>query len=70
LGKRMGVKNVYIFDDGEAYGKGIADLFEEIAKKIGLNVVGHMTLPKQDDYTSELKSIIDLTAANVGGDNK
>ncbi len=58
--KELGVENVYIFDDGEAYGKGIAGLFEEIAKEIGLNVVGRMTLPKQDDYTSELKTIMDL----------
>ena len=39
--KELGGKNVYILDDQETYGKGLADLFEAEAKKIGLNVVGH-----------------------------
>lgn len=39
--KELGGKNVYILDDQETYGKGLADLFEAEAKKIGLNIVGH-----------------------------
>jgi branched-chain amino acid transport system substrate-binding protein len=36
----MGLNNVYILDDNEVYGKGVADLFEVHARKIGLNVLG------------------------------
>jgi len=34
--KHLGVKKVYILNDQELYGKGIADVFEATAKKIGL----------------------------------
>ena len=37
----MGFKKVYILDDRQLYGKGIADVFEKSAKKIGLEVVAH-----------------------------
>ncbi|MFH2129991.1 MAG: branched-chain amino acid ABC transporter substrate-binding protein, partial [bacterium] len=36
-----GFKKVYILDDRQLYGKGIADVFEKSAKKIGLKVVAH-----------------------------
>jgi branched-chain amino acid transport system substrate-binding protein len=39
--KDLGVKKVYILDDQQAYGKGVADVFEGEAKKIGLTVLGH-----------------------------
>jgi branched-chain amino acid transport system substrate-binding protein len=39
--KCLGFKKVYILDDRQLYGKGIADVFEKSAKKIGLNVVAH-----------------------------
>lgn len=59
--KDLGAKNVYIYDDGEAYGKGIADIFDLKAKEIGLNVVGHETLDKtSSDFTEELGRIKDL----------
>ena len=35
-----GAKKVFILNDQELYGKGIADVFEAAAKKIGLQVVG------------------------------
>jgi branched-chain amino acid transport system substrate-binding protein len=34
--KRLGAKKVFILNDQELYGKGIADVFEATAKKIGL----------------------------------
>jgi len=39
--KCLGFKKVYILDDRQLYGKGIADVFEQSAKKIGLEVVAH-----------------------------
>jgi branched-chain amino acid transport system substrate-binding protein len=38
--KSLGVRNVYILDDTQVYGKGLADVFEATAKTIGLNVLG------------------------------
>ncbi len=39
--KRLGVKKVYVINDQELYGKGIADVFEAAAKKIGLQVAAN-----------------------------
>jgi len=38
---KLGVTKVYILDDKEAYGKGVADAFEQSAKDIGMTVAGH-----------------------------
>lgn len=38
--KSIGVKTVYVLDDNEVYGKGLANLFRETAEEIGLKVVG------------------------------
>jgi branched-chain amino acid transport system substrate-binding protein len=37
----LGVTKVFILDDKDAYGKGVADSFEIAAKDIGLEVAGH-----------------------------
>ena len=39
--KCLGFKKVYILDDRQLYGKGVADVFEKTAKQIGLEVVAH-----------------------------
>jgi branched-chain amino acid transport system substrate-binding protein len=50
--------SVYILDDGEAYGKGLANLFEETAYEIGLEVLGHVTIDKMaDDYEEVLTQV-------------
>jgi branched-chain amino acid transport system substrate-binding protein len=38
---KLGVTKVFILDDKDAYGKGVADAFEGAAKDIGLAVAGH-----------------------------
>jgi branched-chain amino acid transport system substrate-binding protein len=54
----LGFHRVYILDDGEAYGKGLADLFEETAYELGLAVPGHITVDKMaDDYREVLESV-------------
>lgn len=56
--KELGVRSVYIFDDGEAFGKGIAGLFQNKAREIGLTVSGRETLDKtKADYTQELTKL-------------
>ncbi len=54
----LGVKRVYILDDQELYGKGIADIFEATAKKLGIEVLGHEGIdPKAPDYKSVMTKI-------------
>jgi branched-chain amino acid transport system substrate-binding protein len=38
---KLGVTKVFILDDKDAYGKGVADAFEQSANDIGLTVAGH-----------------------------
>jgi branched-chain amino acid transport system substrate-binding protein len=52
-----GFKKVYIFDDTQAYGKGIADTFESHAKKIGLEVVGRDGVESPDDVRTLLNKV-------------
>jgi branched-chain amino acid transport system substrate-binding protein len=55
---KLGLKKVYILDDTEAYGKGIADNFEKQFKKDGGTVLGHDGVPKNTtDYSSILTKI-------------
>jgi branched-chain amino acid transport system substrate-binding protein len=52
------LKNIYILDDGGAYGVGMASAFEERAKKNGMTVLGHDQLdPREADYTTILTKI-------------
>ncbi len=56
----LGFKNVYLFDDGDYYGKGIADLFEKTAIEIGLNIIGSDSLDRtKNDFTEELMELRD-----------
>ncbi len=43
--KDLGATKVYVIDDTEIYGKGIADVFEASAKTDGLTVLGHDQAP-------------------------
>lgn len=56
-----GNKSVYILDDQQLYGKGIADVYEAEAKKIGLNVLGHEGIDvKASDYSALATKIVNL----------
>jgi len=56
--KKLGHKKVYILNDQELYGKGIADVFETEAKKIGLEVLGNEGIDyKQPDQKPVLTKI-------------
>jgi branched-chain amino acid transport system substrate-binding protein len=63
--KSLGANTVYILDDQELYGKGVADVFEATAKEIGLTVVGHEGIdPKAADYKALMTKI---STSNNGG---
>jgi branched-chain amino acid transport system substrate-binding protein len=56
--RTLKVKRVYVLDDGGAYGVGMANAFEEQAKKIGMTVLGHDQLdPREANYTTILTKI-------------
>lgn len=50
--KDLKVTKVYVVDDTDLYGKGLADVFEANAKKIGLTVVGRDGAPKADNFNA------------------
>lgn len=57
---------VYILDDQQLYGKGIADVFENTAKSIGLTVVGHDGIDtKAADYKALMTKISTSNSGNA-----
>jgi branched-chain amino acid transport system substrate-binding protein len=58
--KELGAAKVYVLDDTEIYGKGIADVFEASAKTDGLTVLGHDQAP---GTSTDFKSLAAKIAA-------
>lgn len=64
--KERGVKAVYILDDQQLYGKGIADVYESTAKGLGINVVGHEGIDvKASDYSGLATKIVNAKPDSV-----
>jgi len=56
--KSLGATTVYVLDDQELYGKGIADIFEATAKEKGLEVLGREGIDaKASDYKALMTKI-------------
>lgn len=56
--QELGFNSVYIVDDGEVYGKGIADLFRARAEDLEMTIVKHKTIDKTSiDFTHEVDDI-------------
>jgi branched-chain amino acid transport system substrate-binding protein len=53
--KELGVKRVYVLDDNEVYGKGIATLFIEACQDLGIEVLGHESI---DSKAQEFKTLM------------
>ncbi|MBI3839137.1 MAG: branched-chain amino acid ABC transporter substrate-binding protein [Planctomycetia bacterium] len=53
--KELGVKRVYVLDDNEVYGKGIATLFIEACQDLGIDVLGHESI---DSKAQEFKPLM------------
>jgi branched-chain amino acid transport system substrate-binding protein len=61
--KALGVKAVYVLHDQQLYGKGIADRFVQVAKGIGINVLGEEGIDvKASDYSSQATKIVSAGA--------
>jgi branched-chain amino acid transport system substrate-binding protein len=66
----LGVTKVFILDDKDAYGKGVADSFESAAKDIGLEVAGHQGWDAAASNYKALMSQIKASGADgiyIGG---
>jgi branched-chain amino acid transport system substrate-binding protein len=53
--QELGVKRVYVLDDNQVYGKGIATLFIEACQELGIEVLGHESI---DDKAQEFKALM------------
>ena len=68
LAQCLGFKRVFILDDRQLYGKGIADVFEKTAKELGLQVVGHEGVESVDiDFRALLTKVKAANAELVYG---
>ncbi len=66
----LGVTSVFILDDKELYGKGVADAFQDAAETIGLKVAGHEGWDKDAPNYTALMTKIKATGADaiyIGG---
>jgi branched-chain amino acid transport system substrate-binding protein len=64
----LGYENIYILDDTQAYGKGIADEFERQAEAIGLGVAGRASVESTDiDFRALLTDVLASGADAVFG---
>ena len=62
---QLGVKSVYILDDQQLYGKGVADVFESTAKSLGMTVLGHEGIDtKAADYKALMTKISTINNGN------
>jgi branched-chain amino acid transport system substrate-binding protein len=65
LAKQLGYKSVFIFNDKEAYGLGVATDFRNAAKKLGLNIAGFTAWdPKASSYEA-LANRVQQSGADV-----
>ena len=70
LAQRVGAKNVYVLNDKEAYGLGVASNFRHAALKLGLKIAGFEAFdPKASSYEALASKIKDkaVTGVFVGG---
>ena len=61
--KHLGAKKVFVVNDGELYGRGIANIFEASAKRMGLGIVANETFDwRGQDHRALLSKIRDSGA--------
>lgn len=68
---KLGIKTVSIIDDKTAYGQGVADEFEKVAKSIGMQVLGRQSILQKSTEFSPILAAIKSQKPDVvfyGGD--
>ncbi len=51
----LGCKKIYVLDDNQTYGQGIANNVDKLSKKYGIEVLGHQSI---DDKSQEFSSLM------------
>jgi branched-chain amino acid transport system substrate-binding protein len=66
LAQRLGAKKVFVLNDKEAYGLGVATNFRNSARKLGVKITGFEAFdPKASSYTAQASKIKDSGATGV-----
>jgi branched-chain amino acid transport system substrate-binding protein len=66
LAQRVGAKNVYVLNDKEAYGLGVASNFRHAALKLGIKIAGFEAIdPKASSYEALASKIKDKNVTGV-----
>jgi branched-chain amino acid transport system substrate-binding protein len=60
VAKVLKAKKVYVIDDKELYGAGIAKLFMEACKPLNIEILGHEQLVKQNNYKAVMEKVAGL----------
>ena len=63
--KELGLKKIFILNDGETYGLGIATLFAEYAEKLGIQILGNQKWDKKASSYESLASRISSGRATL-----
>ncbi len=63
--KELGLKKIFILNDGETYGLGIATLFAEYAEKLGIQILGNQKWDKKASSYESLASRISSSGADA-----
>ena len=61
----LGLKKIFILNDGETYGLGIATLFAEYAEKLGIQILGNQKWDKKASSYESLASRISSAGADA-----
>jgi branched-chain amino acid transport system substrate-binding protein len=62
--EELGLKKIFILNDSETYGLGIARLFEQYAKKLGIQILGNQKWDKDASSYESLASRIKASGAD------
>src|SRR5918993_3272916 len=65
LAKELGLKRVFVLNDSETYGLGIATLFSDYAKKLGIQILGNQKWDKKASSYESLASRISSSGADA-----
>jgi branched-chain amino acid transport system substrate-binding protein len=65
LAEELGLKKVFVLNDSETYGLGIANLFAQYAKKLGIEILGNQKWDKKASSYEALASRIKAAGADA-----
>ncbi len=61
----LGYRDVYVVNDGDPYGIGIADLFVSEARQLGMNIVGYSTISSDPQSYTRIGDIVASSSVSL-----